>query len=437
VNRGILRARATAIGPRASLASSSSSLAFPRTPARRGAAIVWVALILIILIAFASFAVDLGRVRVGKAQLQTAADAAARAGVSALPNGPSSEAEDRAVEVANANECMGTSVELVVEEDIVLGLWNEVDRTFSELTDDPGTLIDERRGANACKVTTRRTVDRGNAMPLTLARVLGKTTFNAEAAAIAYIKGRKRGFGLIGLDWIRMTGTTMTDSYNAATETYPGADGPNNNGTIASNGNITLNGTVDVHGDAYPGYPNHIVDKTSNVTVTGDWHTPLDEPLVYPAETMPTTGTNLGNVDLKNQQTLTLNGSNDPSNPTIYRASGFRLRGGSELFINGYVKLYVSGNVDMAGNTTMNGAPALPARLEISVTSANTSVDVSGTSELSAHIYAPLSNVRLNGTPGFYGWVIGKTLEMVGNSEIHYDESFPMVTGPYTITLVK
>ena len=71
------------------------------------------------------------------------------------------------------------------------------------------------------------------------------------------------------------------------------------------------------------------------------------------------------------------------------------------------------------------------------MTAANTSVDVGGNSELSAHIYAPLSDVRLHGTPGFYGWVIGKTLEMLGNSEIHYDESIPMVSGPYTITLVK
>src|SRR5262245_53120344 len=99
------------------------------TGARRGAAIVWAALIMVILIGFASFAVDLGRVRVGKAQLQTATDAAARAGASALPDGPSSEAEARAVEAAAANECLGTSVALVVEEDVVLGLWNEVDRT--------------------------------------------------------------------------------------------------------------------------------------------------------------------------------------------------------------------------------------------------------------------------------------------------------------------
>ena len=100
------------------------------------------------------------------------------------------------------------------------------------------------------------------------------------------------------------------------------------------------------------------------------------------------------------------------------------------------MKIYCSGNLDIAGNVTVN-SPALPDQLQFSMTSSGTSANIRGTSSIYVHLYAPLTDVTINGTPGFYGWVIGKSLTLLGNSEIHYDESLPMIEGPYTITLVK
>src|SRR5688572_15467529 len=67
---------------------------------RRGLSIVLVVLTLVVLIGFVSLAVDVGRVRVAKIQLQTAADAAATAAVSGMELFPTlgvAEPQERAV----------------------------------------------------------------------------------------------------------------------------------------------------------------------------------------------------------------------------------------------------------------------------------------------------------------------------------------------------
>jgi uncharacterized membrane protein len=61
------------------------------------------------MIMVASLAVDLGRVQLAKTELQRAADAAARAGASALPNGFAS-AQAAAMTIAAANLADGNLV---------------------------------------------------------------------------------------------------------------------------------------------------------------------------------------------------------------------------------------------------------------------------------------------------------------------------------------
>ena len=36
-----------------------------------------------------------------------------------------------------------------------------------------------------------------------------------------------------------------------------------------------------------------------------------------------------------------------------------------------------------------------------------------------------------NGAFGFYGWVIGKTLDITGNTQVHYDETLESGAQPY------
>lgn len=306
----------------------------PLRPSRRGLSIVLLTFVLVLLAFFVAFAVDIGRMRVAKAQLQTAADAAAISGVRELQFAPADGielAEDTAIEVAAQNPNLDaapsgqggmrrdSAVNLVPVEDVEFGIWRESTRSFELVEDDGG--IDDRRRANAVRAWGRRvtqfdredmfggthTITRNDGLPLIFGPFF--STFNGEiqTRATAYITGGQQGgFGFIGLNSIKFNGTTRSDSYTAATETYPGANGPNKLGDIASNGDITLVGGTEIWGDVRPGVDRNIIPipLSDNVEVTG-YMNPLETPLDYKvkAYTPPTT-----------QGTYNVNGSITPTN---------------------------------------------------------------------------------------------------------------------------
>src|SRR2546423_455876 len=98
---------------------------------RRGMSILYVVIMLIVLIAMVSLAVDYGRVKLARAQLQTAADAAARAGASGLPVSTAATL-DRATDVAEENVCLETTVSFNNAEDLDFGVWNRSTHTFTQ-----------------------------------------------------------------------------------------------------------------------------------------------------------------------------------------------------------------------------------------------------------------------------------------------------------------
>jgi len=416
---------------------------------RRGMSALYIALFFLLLLGFVALGVDMGRLRLATAQLQIGADAGALAGVSAMTDSSfdfedrPDEAVARAVGTAESNVCLAPSggIDLLDNEDVEFGTWNAADRVFTPF-DLGSSGFDLRRAANAIRVSARRLASRNNPIPMSFAAAVGIFSSDRDRNAVCFYRGGRSGFGIVGIDFIRMTGNTVIDSYNGATETYPGADGPNANGHVATNGNIELVGTVDINGDAHwganpgdgDGYDEYF-DANSNVTVTGDV-TPLMEDLNFPLESVPSGVVNQGDLRLNNNQSLTLTGSNDPLNPTNYWYNDFVCRGGSTLIIDGYIKLWVSGNLDIAGHV-QNNVPGNASQFQISLVNPNTTVDIRGTSDISCHLYAPGSEVKISGTPGFYGSVIGKSLTILGTSNIHYDESQTVTDTPYESALVK
>jgi len=374
----------------------------------------------------------------------------------------------------------------VKADDVDLGIWNMAAHTFSKL---PSDRLQE---ANSVRVTARRLVSRGNPVKLFFAPVLGQFANNIETPATAYIGGGRKYFGIVGLDSIRMTGTVTTDSYDASKESYPGYNGANSNGSIATNGSIDLVGTVDINGDARYGHDPGDADGyneyiSTNGTVSTGWQAPLSEDITYTVEGAPAGVSRYSNEDLVyivapwnstqflNALTLALNvGGNSPTDTKVYPLPGspnpnnpaklyfgglgvganwtLNLTGGYYLiYVNGnvlcqssgsivlnngaHVKLVVNGSIDIKGALDVKSVN--PADLEIDVIKAGTTVDLRGSTSLAAHINAPLSAVTISGTPDFYGTVMGKTLEFNGVSGIHYDESLANVVGPFQIRLVK
>ncbi|MGH7177872.1 MAG: DUF7305 domain-containing protein [Tepidisphaeraceae bacterium] len=397
--------------------------------ARRGMSSVYLLFALtFVLFGLVSFAVDLGRVRVGKAQLQTATDAASHAAVWALPMHDFSGAADRAYDVAGANHCDGVAVALQ-SGDIVFGKYYRPTRTFYPVGtpdwDDETVYIEE---SNAIRVTGVRHTSRNNPINLSFGPIIGLNTFNLEAPATAYIfggpvgPGGADGFGIVGIDGVGGNGNrARVDSYLPFAGPYSTSTA-RHNGNVASNGDITLTNS-DIYGDARPGPGGHVTEWP-NTSVTG-WQGPLDAPLSFPPVTVPG-----GLPTLPNG---TVPGGSTPGARISYTINGNL----NDLVTSGYVRVYVNGNV--SGN--INSTDRIPEKIELYVVG-NRNITLNGNRQMYAHLYAPGATFSTNGTPDFFGWIIAKSINFGGNPGIHYDESTVSYPGqppnpPFKASLVK
>ena len=131
------------------------------------------ALALAIFAGVCSLAIDYGYAVIIKQRLQGSADAAAMAGVLALPD--TSAAQTSAVSYASRDMPVAIHGTVLVASDVEAGIWNTDDRTF----DTSGTP------PNAVRVATRRSQANGNPLDLFFASVIGIDTADVSAMAIA------------------------------------------------------------------------------------------------------------------------------------------------------------------------------------------------------------------------------------------------------------
>jgi hypothetical protein len=112
------------------------------------------------------------------------------------------------------------------------------------------------------------------------------------------------------------------------------------------------------------------------------------------------------------------------------------MSGSAILNVTGAVKLYVTGDFSMDGNSQIALAGNLPANLEIYVVGSG-AVNL-GKNNLYAVVYAPQSVVTMSGNCDLFGSIVAKSILMNGNNTIHYDESLTQLPkGPGKIVLVK
>lgn len=145
-----------------------------RQTRQKGVVIVLMAILLVVVLAFLALAVDVGRLYVARADLQTAADAAALAGASGL-SVSQDEARRRAVAYAQKNPGHATAV-AVQPSDVELIPWPPDAPSGTP----PG----------AVRVTTRLNQDRGNGVALVFAGLLGIPSFEVAASATASFGAR-------------------------------------------------------------------------------------------------------------------------------------------------------------------------------------------------------------------------------------------------------
>jgi hypothetical protein len=135
----------------------------------RGIAIVYLSILLVTLVAFASLAVDFGRAQLAKAELRAAVDAAARYGAQGFADGT---VVSKSKASAAENRVDARSLVLRTS-DIELGVWRN------------NAFYSSGSGVSAVRVTGRLSNARGTAVPLLFASILKRNTIDITAQAVA------------------------------------------------------------------------------------------------------------------------------------------------------------------------------------------------------------------------------------------------------------
>jgi Flp pilus assembly protein TadG len=359
-----------------------------------GAAVIYMFLCMVPVIACGSLAVDLGHVMLVKTQLQGAVDAAARsAAQNLMSGGSSSTASSAAITSAAANKVDSVS-QTLLSSDVVIGNWSS------------NTFTANGTPANAARVTGYRKLARGTAVQLTLLTIIGRGTFDLSASALVTEVPATAKYGIVAMSGVNINNAFTADSYNSSLGSY--ASGPNQNASIANGGSgWNISSTTDIKGKLY-----YTGSAPAGGTVTGGRQALPSSPTLstlYPMVTTPTGTTAGGNY----------NGGNLSLTAGNYSYTSFNQNAGNTLTITGNVNIYVSGNINLNGIVNNNG---IPGHLSIYNTAA-AGVNIGGTGTVFALIYAPASPINLNGNAQVYGAMIGTSFNSGGGTQVHVDEA--------------
>lgn len=139
---------------------------------------IYVIVALVVMLGFCSLAVDLGRVQTAKTELRRAIDAAARSGAAFLPQGTDA-VQNAALGIASKNKVDNLFLKLNTA-DVQIGVWNKSTKTFST-----SGSADNVTTFHAVQVTGLRTRANGNPIPLVFGSILGASTCDVKATAVA------------------------------------------------------------------------------------------------------------------------------------------------------------------------------------------------------------------------------------------------------------
>lgn len=406
-----------------------------RNRSRRGAIAVLAALLLVVVFAMLAFAVDLGYITHVDTELQRTADAAALAAVMRLPDKTAALSAAQLAAVQNK----GYEGPTLGAKDVVFGRWNRDTATFSASSSNP----------NAVKVICERTASDGNPLRLFFASVIGNPETDISTSAVAMYE---KGFcgPLVGIEWVSVPGDSTTDSFRSSSGSYD-SQTPRNRGSICSDGPIGLEGNPVVNGDANPGR-GCVTTLEGGSIVTGNM-TPRLRPLnLSPVDASPYEFSNdNGSLPLipkgKNYVSpvdgagnFLLDGGKTYTMPTgVYYFNNMTLTGQSTLDIVGHVVIYLTGNLDTSGGYLINTTNVADNLQILMQGGAGTTANVTAGADLYAVIYAPDTAVTTQGNAGFFGAVVGRTLEVTGTGDIHYDEDLDLsrMDVPKRIALVQ
>jgi Flp pilus assembly protein TadG len=361
---------------------------------RCGAAIIYMTLLMIPMLAFGSLAVDFGHVLLVRTQTQGAVDAAARSAAATLLAGGTDSAAIAAAKSAAAANKVDGGTQTLTTADVVIGNWTN--KVFTA----------GGSPSNAAFVTGYRTAARGSGVKLTLLAVLGRGTFDLSVSSLVMEVPANPQYGIVAMNGMNINNAFAVDSYNSTVGTY--VTNINQNATLANGGTIfNLSATAAIDGDLY-----YTGSAPAGGIVTGNVSVLPTTPslsTLYPMVPTAPGATAMGNY----------NGGNLSLTAGNYSYTSFSMNATDKLQITGKVNIYVSGNINLNGTVNNNG---IPGNLAFYNTVA-AGVNINGTGIVFALIYAPDSPITLNGSSTVYGAMIGSTFNSGGGAHVHEDEA--------------
>jgi len=303
---------------------------FPKN--RRGVALVWVALMGVMLISFVGLAMDAAVVYLGASHLQIAADAAALAAAGVVTDDDPNIPRNAAYTIGHENNALGTPVSLDLNTDnaaggeIVIGRYHRFENSYCA---DPPCFIPQLEDANAVRVRARRvtgSVDSQIPLIFGAAPMINVTGVDVSRSATAMRAGGT-GAGLITLDptgdcSLELSGDVVVDLTSA-----PGWDGDtavqvNSNDPCAICGDgasLTLIAPETNIVGMDPGYCFN--DNATLETYFNPDSPTIPDPLAFlPA---PTAGLDLGEIDP--------NGDLEQYYPPGYYSDGMKVSGSKRI----------------------------------------------------------------------------------------------------------
>ena len=369
---------------------------------RRGISLVYLTVTVVALMAFVSLAVDVGRVYVAKAELQLAADAAARHAAAGLKDGVL-VAQANAVAAAADNKADGRTVVLSPNlGDVEFGVWDDAARSFTVLT---GAA---RSGANAVRVSPRLTDARGTAVPLTWGALIGLSTCDIKSvSAVAKAPTSAPYSGFLGINSVTLGNNGLVAGYDSNSGA-PGAGNISNTGNIGSNGQIDVGNNTAVRGDVFT----DDFDQGSGSTLTGEQ---LDD--LPPMSFSPTEDPGIpsaGNLTVGQDETLTLGAG-------TFHYTNVTLGHGATLTFSGPAKLYVSGSITLGNNrSSLVASDNTPGNLKLRLVG-SASFEAGNDALIVAEIYGPQAQFQIGNNVEMHGAVIAASIAIGNNAVLYYD----------------
>lgn len=240
--------------------------------------------------------------------------------------------------------------------------------------------------------------------------------------------------------------SSFVDSYDSSLGSYDSQyDGTHagDGGNCGSNNDIVLETNCEVYGNANPGPEGEVVYSGPNGYVSGTTDPAAELVPLPPVQVPAIASSGVANVKKKtlilgpgdvhySKIDVSSGGTVEIRGPARVVVDDFLLRSNTSLVMKtggGPVEIYGTGNFVMDANSTLVTHTSRPHDAAIYLSSnnidghPNAQVTFNANSEYTGLIYAPNASIAIR--PGFeiYGSVMAGKVELVTNSEIHYDVS--------------